>query len=151
MELKELDDIDRKILDHLTDNGRLNNAELGRMVNLTRAAVRDRVNSLVERGIIDKFTIIINPRKAGKPLSLYFNIDVKLEYMDAVVEYLQQDDAVTTVYQMSGRPHLHVHALLDDQEHIEVFMSRLRAVQGVVDLTAEILLSRLKERGSFLI
>ncbi len=151
MDLNKLDDIDKKILEHLTNNGRLNNAELGRIVNLTRAAVRDRVNSLTERGIIDRFTIIINPRKAGKTLSLFFDIVVEWSKLNAVVEYLQQDDAVTTVYQMSGNPHLHVHALLDDQEHIEAYMNNLRNIDGVVNIKVEILLSRLKERGSFLI
>ncbi len=38
MQFKNLDEIDRKILNALSENGRLSNAELGRLLNLTRAA-----------------------------------------------------------------------------------------------------------------
>ncbi|MDF2649549.1 MAG: AsnC family transcriptional regulator [Paenibacillus sp.] len=151
MELENLDHIDKVILQHLTENGRISYAELGRIVDMTRAAVRDRINALVEKGIIDKFTVIINPRKAGKTLSLFFDIEVEWNKLLSIVDYLTQVDNVTNVYQMSGKPSLHVHALMDDQAHMEEFVQQLRPIDGIVSIKTEILLTRFKERGSFLV
>lgn len=151
MDFKNLDDIDRQILKYLSENGRLSNAELGRLVNLTRAAVRERVNQLIEHGIIDRFTIVVNPLKAGKMLSMYFNIQVEWIKMDSIAQELLTDDEITNIYQMSGQPHLHVHALFDDQEHANRYVRKLQTVEGITSVEAEFLITRYKERGALLI
>ncbi|MCM3268026.1 Lrp/AsnC family transcriptional regulator [Paenibacillus elgii] len=151
MQFKHLDEIDTQILKHLSENGRLSNAELGRLVNLTRAAVRDRINQLVSSGIIDRFTITVNPLKAGKMLSMYFDIEVTWESMQQVIGELKADEEITNVYQMSGKPHLHVHALLDDPEHAERYMKKLQAIRGITSVHSEIVIARHKERGGLLI
>ncbi|MEC0210198.1 Lrp/AsnC family transcriptional regulator [Paenibacillus ehimensis] len=151
MQFKNLDEIDTRILKHLSKNGRLSNAELGRLVNLTRAAVRDRINQLVSNGIIDRFTITVNPLKAGKMLSMYFDIEVTWESMQQVIGELTADEEITNVYQMSGKPHLHVHALLDDPEHAERYMKKLQSIRGITSVHSEIVIARHKERGGLLI
>ncbi|XOK58314.1 Lrp/AsnC family transcriptional regulator [Paenibacillus elgii] len=151
MQFKHLDEIDTQILKHLSENGRLSNAELGRLVNLTRAAVRDRINQLVSSGIIDRFTITVNPLKAGKMLSMYFDIEVTWESMQQVIDELKADEEITNVYQMSGKPHLHVHALLDDPEHAERYMKKLQSIWGITSVHSEIVIARHKERGGLLI
>lgn len=151
MRFNQLDEKDELILKHLLDNGRLSHAELGRLVHLTRAAVRERVNNLMEQGIIDKFTVSVNPLKAGKSLSVYFNIDVEWSMLESVAEQLLADEEITSVYQMSGGPHLHVHALMDHQEHVERYLRRLQALEGITNVHSEFLIKRFKEREGLLI
>lgn len=151
MQFKNLDEIDAQLLRYLTENGRLSNAELGRLVKLTRAAVRERINQLVEQGIIERFTIVVNPLKAGKMLSMYFDIEVEWSKIDEVAQALLAADETTNVYQMSGRPHLHVHALLDDQEHSERYVRTLQGISGIISVNTELLITRYKERGALLI
>lgn len=151
MDFKNLDEIDRQILKHLSENGRVSNAELGRLVNLTRAAVRERVNQLIDHGIIDRFTIVVNPLKAGKMLSMYFNIQVEWSKIDRIAKELFTSDEITNVYQMSGHPHLHVHALFDDQEHANRYVRTLQSIDGITSVDSEFLITRYKERGALLI
>lgn len=151
MQFKNLDEIDTQILKCLSENGRLSNAELGRVVNLTRAAVRERINQLVDQGIIERFTIVVNPLKAGKGISMYFDVEVEWSKIDLVAQELLQADEITNVYQMSGRPHLHVHALLDDQEHAERYVRTLQTIDGITNVHTEFLITRYKERGALLI
>lgn len=146
MQFKQLDEKDSLILEHLLENGRLSHAELGRFVNLTRAAVRERVNALMEQGIIDKFTVIVNPLKAGKRMSVYLNVEVQWNLLENVAETLFADEEITSVYQMSGGPHLHVHALMDDQEHVERYLKKLQSIEGITNVHSEFLIRRFKER-----
>lgn len=146
MRFKQLDEKDGLILEHLLENGRISHAELGRFVNLTRAAVRERVNSLIEQGIIDKFTVIVNPLKAGKIMSVYLNIEVQWGLLETVADTLLADEEITSVYQMSGGPHLHVHALMDDQEHVERYLRKLQTIEGITNVHSEFLIRRFKER-----
>ncbi|MGN7383318.1 Leucine-responsive regulatory protein [Chlamydia abortus] len=151
MQFKNLDKTDTLILKYLSENGRLSNAELGRLVNLTRAAVRERINELINDGVIDRFTIIVNPLKAGKMLSMFFNIEVEWPKLQQVADELIAAEEITNVYQMSGKPHLHVHALLDNPEHAEQYLKKLQAIEGIVDVQSEVLIARYKERGGLLI
>jgi Lrp/AsnC family leucine-responsive transcriptional regulator len=151
MQFKNLDEIDRQILKYLSADGRISYAELGRLVNLTRAAVRERIHQLMDHGIIDRFTIVVNPLKAGKMLSMYFNINVEWSKMNLVAEQLSTTEEITNIYQMSGHPHLHVHALFDDQEHANRYIQQLQAIDGITNVESEFLIARYKERGSLLI
>ncbi len=151
MHFKNLDEVDRQILKYLSENGRLSNAELGRMLNLTRAGVRDRINKLVDNGIIDKFTIIVNPLKAGKNISMYLEIEAEWSKINQVAAELLDREEITNIYQMSSFPHLHVHALFEDQTHTSNFIEGLKAIDGVKSLRSEIIIKRFKERGSILI
>lgn len=151
MKFKDLDEIDTQILKHLSENGRLSHAELGRLVNLTRAAVRERVAHLMNNGVIDRFTIVVNPLKAGKMLSMFYNMDVDWSKMSAVTAHLVEFDEITNVYQMSGQPHLHVHALLDDLDHADQFLRMLLEIEGITNVLSEFVISRHKERGALLI
>jgi DNA-binding Lrp family transcriptional regulator len=151
MHFKNMEEVDRQILKYLSENGRLSNAKLGRLINLTRAAVRDRINKLVENGIIDKFTVIVNPLKAGKNISMYFEIEVEWTKINQVAEKLLEREEITNIYQMSSIPHLHVHALFEDQTHSSNFIESLKSIDGAKNIRSEIIIKRFKERDSILI
>ena len=63
MYLKGLDELDRKILDLLTQNARYTYSELGERLGLSRVAIKNRMDALEERGIIEGYTVIVNPQK----------------------------------------------------------------------------------------
>ncbi|WP_206810072.1 Lrp/AsnC family transcriptional regulator [Paradesulfitobacterium ferrireducens] len=117
-DIKELDDIDRGIIKLLLENSRVSNAEIARKVNLSRVAVRDRIQSLTERGIIEQFTVILDAAALGRPLAAFFDIEVQPEKLDAVAQELTKQDHVIIVYHMTGPTSLHVHAYLRDSRHL---------------------------------
>lgn len=151
MHLKNLDTIDQQILSALFSNGRLSHAELGRKLGLTRAAVRERVNTLVNEGIISNFTIVVNPMRAGKNISTYFNIQVTPNKLLNIVEQLSQQEEITNIYQMSGKTHLHAHALFDNQEQLQCCLEKINQMNGILSIETEFVIARHKERGALLI
>lgn len=151
MHLKNLDTIDQQILSALFSNGRLSHAELGRKLGLTRAAVRERVNTLVNEGIISNFTIVVNPMRAGKNISTYFNIQVTPNKLLNIVEQLSQQEEITNIYQMSGKTHLHAHALFDNQEQLQRCLETINQMNGILSIETEFVIARHKERGALLI
>lgn len=151
MKLRDVDGIDMKILRYLSDNGRMSNAEIGRHLDMSRAAVRERVNTLVEKGVIERFTIVVDPRKAGTPLSVYFNIDVEWRNLEDIANELARYPEITNIYQMSGEPHLHSHGMFDDPDHVGHFIDKMQKIEGVIKVTSEVLLRRFKEQHSILI
>ncbi len=51
-----VDAIDKQLLDILKDNSRLSFADLGRKINLSPSAVRERVQKMEDIGVIQKIS-----------------------------------------------------------------------------------------------
>lgn len=144
-DIKELDEIDREILNLLIDNSRIPNAEIARKVNLSRVAVRDRIQSLIQRGIIQQFTVILDAEALGRPLAAFFDIEVQPEMLEQVAEELMKQEDVIIVYHMTGPTSLHVHACLRDSQHLSEFMKKnIYSIPGVLKVTSYLLLNRYK-------
>ena len=69
MFLSGLDDIDRRLVELLIHNARMSYSDLGQAVGLSRVAVRARVRALEERGVIEEYTTIVNPKQISRAVS----------------------------------------------------------------------------------
>ncbi|MCM3454346.1 Lrp/AsnC family transcriptional regulator [Heyndrickxia oleronia] len=144
----KIDDTDRKIMELLTDNGRLSYADIGKQLNLSRVAVRERVNQLMNNGVIEKFTAVINSEKVGKHVSAFFEVDCEPAFLVEVAQKLAEHPSVASCYQMTGPSTLHMHVLVDDFSSLENFINNeLYGLQGITRVESNILLRRFKSRS----
>ncbi|WP_028551871.1 Lrp/AsnC family transcriptional regulator [Paenibacillus sp. UNC451MF] len=143
----ELDEYDRKILDALHDNGRISYTDLGRDIGLSRVAVQSRISSLMEQGVIEKFTAVINPGRIGMSVSTFFNVDIEPQYLQQVAEKLAQETEVTSLYHMTGPSKLHMHGIFNDFQQMEAFLvEKLYTMPGIVSVDCQMLIKRYKSR-----
>ncbi|AZV49831.1 AsnC family transcriptional regulator [Bacillus halotolerans] len=142
-----LDEIDKQILTILHEEGRISYTDLGKRVDLSRVAVQSRINQLIEAGVIEKFTAVINPAKIGIHVSVFFNVEVEPQFLEEVALKLEEEPAVTSLYHMTGPSKLHMHGIFaNDQEMEEFLTKRLYPLQGVVSVDCQMLIKRYKSR-----
>ncbi|MBK1794377.1 Lrp/AsnC ligand binding domain-containing protein [Devosia sp. WQ 349] len=72
----QIDQIDRKILDELSKDGRISVAELSRRVNLSKTPCQARIKRLEEQGYILGYRAVIDPKRLGLPHVAF--VEVKL-------------------------------------------------------------------------
>ncbi|WP_051081182.1 Lrp/AsnC family transcriptional regulator [Salsuginibacillus kocurii] len=141
------DDIDKKILELLTENGRMSYVDIGKELDISRVSVRDRVQAMVESGLIEKFSVVINSEKAGKQISAFFEVDCDPQYLVEVAETLVNNPSVASCYQMTGPSTLHMHVLVEDMAALETFINEeLYTLHGITRVESHILLRRFKSR-----
>ena len=146
MFLEGLDALDQKIVQLLIENARLSYSDIGEKVGISRVAVKARIQALEQRGIIEEYTIIINPQKISGAVSCYFEIEVEPAWFPRVVDTLRDNETVTQIYQVSGNNKLHVHAVAAGQEELEAFLDGvIHRLPGVTGLSCNIILSRIKD------
>lgn len=142
-----MDDIDIGILKELQKNSRISYAELGRVFGLSRVGIKERVEKLRREGVIEEFTIIINPSAIGKEVSVFFEIDVEPYYLDEVAQALSQEHAVENLYLMTGASTLHMHALVDDMKDLEKFiLETVYSKKGITRVRTNTLIKRYKSK-----
>src|SRR5699024_10863555 len=143
----KIDDIDKKILEMLMENGRISYVELGKNVNLSRVAVSERINQLIKMGVIEKFTAVINSENIGKTVSAFFEVDIEPLHLVEVAQNLADNDKVASIYQMTGPSTLHMHVLVDDFIELESFINeQLYSFEGIMRVESHVLLRRFKSR-----
>ncbi len=142
-----LDAIDMQILHELSKNSRVSYVDLAKEIGLSRVAVRERIDKLVEQGIIEQFSIVINAEKLGKKISAFLELDVEPKYWDEVTSTLTANETVAVLYQMTGSCRLHMHILVEDLSVLDQFLKdHIYSLQGISKVESQILLKRFKNQ-----
>ena len=146
MFLDGLDALDRQIVQLLIENARSSYSEIGQKVGISRVAVKQRIQALEQRGVIEEYTTVINPQKIGGAVSCYFEIETQPDALTEVERILKQNDTITQIYRVTGRNKLHVHAVAASGEEMEKLIREvIDPLPGVIDCSCNIILSRIKD------
>src|SRR5690606_25880055 len=100
-----LDDIDRRLLAALQENGRLTATELAERVGLTVSPCLRRLRLLEEAGVIRGYTALLDQKKVGLPVSVFVSIKLERqseEAMRAFEESIRSWPEVLECYLMTG-------------------------------------------------
>ena len=146
MFLDGLDALDQQIVQLLIENARSSYSEIGQKVGISRVAVKQRIQALEQRGVIEEYTTVINPQKISGAVSCYFEIETQPDALTEVEQILKGNDVVTQIYRVTGRNKLHVHAVAASGEEMENLIREvIDPLPGVIDCSCNIILSRIKD------
>jgi Lrp/AsnC family transcriptional regulator, leucine-responsive regulatory protein len=142
-----VDEVDRKILDHLERDGRATLADVGAAVGLSSSAVKRRVDRLQETGVIVGYSAIVDPQALGDRLEAF----VELYCADSVapndllgsVAGLQ---AVIAAHTVAGDADAVVRVRVKGIEELERTIEQLRRDPKVMRTRTMVALSTLVER-----
>ena len=146
MFLDGLDELDQKIIHLLIKNARMSYSDIGQQIGISRVAVKMRIQSLEQRGIIEEYTTIINPQKISGAVSCYFEIETRPDTLAQVIHLLEENDTITQIYRVTGKNKLHVHAVASSSEEREdLIRSHMDTLPGIISLSCSTILSRIKD------
>ncbi len=74
LENANLDAVDTKLLTALITNARVSNAKLARLVKLSGPSVAERLRRLEDAGVVQGYTVKINPAALGLPIAAWLRI-----------------------------------------------------------------------------
>jgi Lrp/AsnC family leucine-responsive transcriptional regulator len=100
-----LDVTDKRILKALQRKGRISNADLSEVVNLSPSACHRRVQRLEEEGYIRDYVALLNPRKMGVPTTVFVEITLQGqadEVLDAFEKAVGRIPDVLECHLMAG-------------------------------------------------
>jgi Lrp/AsnC family transcriptional regulator, regulator for asnA, asnC and gidA len=125
-----LDDTDRAIIEHLQVDGRLPYTRLGAAVGLSEAAVRQRVQRLIDSGVM-QVVAVTDPLSLG--LGRMAMIGVRCEGdLEVVASKVQALDEVAYLVMTAGSFDLLAEVVAHDDEHLlELLNSKIRSIPGV--------------------
>ena len=123
-----MDEIDRRILIELQDEGRVTMAELGRRVNLSAPAVGERVQRLEESGVITGYTAVVDPRAIGYTIAAIVRIRPARRQLHKVPDVARATPEVVECSRVTGEDCYIARLHLRSIEDLEGILDRFAAV-----------------------
>ncbi|MBL7089397.1 Lrp/AsnC family transcriptional regulator [Acidovorax sp.] len=138
---------DAALLNILIKDGRASFADIARQLGISRAHARTRVQSLVDSGVIELFSAVINPEKLGKVISTFIDLRVAPAAMDTLSQELADCPEVVSLYIMSDLQSLHIHTLTNTYETFDRFVrERIFNRPEILSVDCKTLMTRVKHR-----
>ena len=128
--LEELDAVDLKIIQYLSQNGREPFAKIAQKLRLSSVAVKNRVDKLLEEKIIRI--------QAGLQIDQFYtmaaqiNVEADVKTIEQLIEKLEKHQEVYQLARVVGRYNFVVGVLAHNLENIEEFVeNEIRVMPGV--------------------
>jgi Lrp/AsnC family transcriptional regulator, leucine-responsive regulatory protein len=120
-----VDAIDLQLLGFLKDNSRLSFADLGRKINLSPSAVRERVQKMEDIGVIKKYDIQIDNKKLGYELEAFILLKVFPGQLKDVLKRIKDFSEIKEVHRITGNQNLHLKVILKNQIGLQNLLDKL--------------------------
>lgn len=128
-----MDSIDAKIICELSKSADMTATELSKKLNFSVPAVNKRIRAMKNSGVIQKFTIVTDNKKIGKPIIAFVLIILKsIEHTDAFFEYVSQDPDVLECYAITGEYDCMLKVCATSVEALDQKLQILKTHNGVM-------------------
>ena len=141
----EIDELDRKILQHYLLDGRLSYRELGHKIGVSTTTIQSRTQKLENAGVIKGYSAVFDHEKIGFQLTAITEVSVakgKLIELEREVAKMPQ---VLAVYDVTGLTDAIVIAKFKSREDLSKFTKALLAMPFVERTNSHIVLTTVKE------
>jgi Lrp/AsnC family transcriptional regulator for asnA, asnC and gidA len=124
-----LDDTSRAIIEQLQEDGRRSYARIASAVGLSEAAVRQRVQRLLDAGVM-QIVAVTDPMQVGFARQAMIGVRTRGDAR-AVADALAGSPEIDYVVVTAGSFDVIVEVVCEDDDHLLETLARIRAVDGV--------------------
>ena len=136
-----LDETDRQIIRILKEDGRAGYSDIGKKIDLSEGAVRKRIKTLLDSGVIRKFTAKIGVAEGSEAITL-LSTNPSFPTQE-VSERIRKIPNVETLYEVTGE--YDIVAVISGISVVEVneCIEKIRRVDGIMKTNTMIVLRSL--------
>ncbi|CAB4946359.1 unannotated protein [freshwater metagenome] len=125
-----LDDVSKAIINQLQEDGRRPYASIGKAIGLSEAAVRQRVQRLIESGVM-QIVAVTDPMQVGFSRAAMIGVRVDGD-VEAVADQMAEMAEVDYLVITAGGYDILAEVVCEDDDHLlEVVNRHVRAIPGV--------------------
>ena len=144
----ELDAIDRKILHHLQQDGRMSLADLADKVGLSPSPCLRRIRILEKAGVIARYAAVLNQQAVGLPVSVFISVKLEKQKQDALDRFaktIARWPEVMECYLLTGPRDYWLRVVVPDLAAYERFLKeKLTRLDGVASIESSFALEQVK-------
>lgn len=101
--MERIDDLDMKILAELVKDASISVPRMSKKINVNSSVVYSRIKRLAKRGLIKKFTIVVNEEALGFNVKAIIGLSMDSKLRDNVLAELFKVPEVREIAEVTGR------------------------------------------------
>jgi Lrp/AsnC family transcriptional regulator for asnA, asnC and gidA len=132
--MEKIDDLDKRILDIISQNARIPFKDVADECGVSRAAIHQRVQRLTDIGVISGSGYHINPKKLGFHTCTYVGLSLaKGSMYKEAIEELKKIPEIVEAHFTTGPYSVIVKLYARDNEHLMTLLNeRIQEIPGVM-------------------
>lgn len=143
---RKLDSINRKILVLLQEDGRMKRQDVAEEVGLSTPAVSERMNKLLENGIIERYTAVVNPKAVNKDVTAYITLGVENAKEDkGFQQKIKETKDILECHAITGVASHLLKVRVSSISALNDMITQLKMWNGVTSVESSVVLSTMKE------
>jgi DNA-binding Lrp family transcriptional regulator len=137
----QFDELDRRLIALLRDDGRLPTATLAKKLAVSRGTIQNRIDRLLRNGVLLGFTVRLRSEVEDQGVRAMTLIEVRGNGTEAVVAGLRQLPEVVQVHSTSGRWDLVVEIRVQDLQTFDRVLRDVRSIKGIANSETNLMLA----------
>lgn len=122
-----MDIIDKYLLEILTEDSRCSATEISKQINLSIPAINKRIAKLRETGVIEKFTVQVNPQKIEKSAQAFIMLVVdQYSQINELIDFVNKKKNIVDCYAITGEYDYLLKLYAKDIEELESILLELK-------------------------
>lgn len=143
-----IDDLDKRIIEILQQDGRISFADLSRKLNTAEATIRFRVKRLEDNKIITHFAAVIDPTKVGLGVSGAILLKIDPTHLEQACKQLTAFSETVYLFQSTGEYDIVSVVFAHNLAHFNDVVKRTKMIGGVKDARVSMTTRFLKNDSS---
>ena len=149
--MEKLDAIDRKILNVLQLDAKLNVKQIAAKVGLTTTPTYERIKRLENSGVIKNYVAVLNKKKVGKTLEVLCNVSLNSHTKDNISKFekeIVKIDEVMDCYHVTGDADYLLRVLVATIEDYQQFLrEKLSVLDNVINVRSVFVMTNVKSNS----
>ena len=145
VEIMELDETDRKLLNLLQGDAKVPYAKLAKRLGISSSGIHKRVKRLLDAGVIRKFVAVVDPQMMGKKLKVFVGVSTAPGSCGQVIAQLRRRPEVLEIHEVVGEHDLFLKLITDDTIKLNEILHELDRIPGVSSTRTLVVLKTEKE------
>ena len=135
-----------KILDLLQDQGRIPFSDIAHKVGLTPPSIMERIKKMEDKGIIKKYTAIIDAKMLGKDILAFIGVYISHpRYIGDFEKEITKYEDILECHHVTGEYTLLLKVKTKNTTTLEALIKNIRSMKGITRTFTIISLSTKKE------
>ncbi|GHF23968.1 transcriptional regulator [Kordiimonas sediminis] len=144
----KLDELDTRILKELQKDARISLVDLAEKISSSRSVVWRRIQGMEQAGIIQKHTVILDPKLVGVGVMVIAQVKMQAHNREALPNFIEKVKSfpeVVECHTLMGNIDFILKVMVKDvQAYEEFFWNRLSQIEGVREISSSIALTAVK-------
>jgi len=133
-----------KVIKCLVEDGRSTYRAIAEEAGVSEATVKNRIDSLMEKGVIQRFTVVLDYHKLGRAIKSFIGLKVQPAKLQAIVEHMKTIPDVQVLYRTSGDVDLLFEVIFEKMEDLNAFLEKELILDGILGTVVTVVIGPYK-------